>query len=62
MSSEQSELEQVFARRRCSWASEVIAPGLIYLGSGLHASSLTQLQAHRISHVLNVADDVPCTT
>ena len=38
------------------WASE-ITPQL-YLGAGRDASNLDQLANHRITHVLNVADDV----
>jgi protein-tyrosine phosphatase len=38
------------------WAS-YIRPEL-YLGSGRDASNLEQLKAHRITHIINVADDV----
>lgn len=31
----------------------------LYLGSGQDASNLEQLRSHAITHVLNVADDVP---
>jgi protein-tyrosine phosphatase len=31
----------------------------LYLGSGQDASNLSQLQAHGVTHIMNVADDVP---
>ena len=40
------------------WADEVL-PLAVWLGSGQDASNLQQLKAHGITHVLNVADDVP---
>ena len=39
------------------WADEIIPK--IWLGSGQDASNLEQLRAHGITHILNVADDVP---
>jgi len=41
-----------------SWASEV-CPGWLYLGCASDAQNLSRLREYRISHVLNVADDVP---
>eukprot|EP00475_Leptophrys_vorax_P002648 TRINITY_DN11487_c0_g1_i1.p1 TRINITY_DN11487_c0_g1~~TRINITY_DN11487_c0_g1_i1.p1 ORF type:complete len:190 (-),score=53.51 TRINITY_DN11487_c0_g1_i1:371-940(-) len=52
-----TELEQLLQKRREQWASEVY-DGFLWLGSGRDASNLEQLQAHGITHVLNVADDV----
>ena len=40
------------------WADEVIRNAL-YLGSGQDASNLIQIQRHGVTHVINVADDVP---
>jgi len=52
----------VMARRRAKedgtvWADEVYA--CLYLGSGQDASNLQQIKNHGVTHVINVADDVP---
>ncbi|KDO29885.1 hypothetical protein SPRG_04952 [Saprolegnia parasitica CBS 223.65] len=52
-----AELEQRVQTWKVQWASEIL-PGL-WLGSGSAASKLESLQRQRITHVLNVADDVP---
>jgi protein-tyrosine phosphatase len=41
------------------WADSVCPPWL-FLGSGQDASNLEKLRAHQVTHILNVADDVPC--
>jgi len=41
-----------------SWASEICS-GWLFLGCASDAQNLTRLREYRISHVLNVADDVP---
>jgi len=51
-----AELAAALARRRDCWADEILP--WLYLGSGRDAENLEQLRKH-ISHVLNVADDVP---
>lgn len=58
-----TEMERALARRRAMasgeiWADEII-DGKLWLGAGRDAENLTQLRAHGITHVLNVADDVP---
>lgn len=40
------------------WADEIVDSKL-WLGAGRDAENLPQLRAHGITHVLNVADDVP---
>lgn len=55
---------EAMARRRAMasgeiWASEIV-PGALWLGAGRDAANLSQLRVHAITHVLNVADDVPC--
>eukprot|EP00928_Gymnodinium_smaydae_P011670 TRINITY_DN14280_c0_g2_i1.p1 TRINITY_DN14280_c0_g2~~TRINITY_DN14280_c0_g2_i1.p1 ORF type:complete len:454 (+),score=62.56 TRINITY_DN14280_c0_g2_i1:55-1416(+) len=52
-----AELAAALARRRQKWADE-IQRGL-FLGSGSNAENLGALHSHGITHVLNVADDVP---
>mmetsp|Transcript_13776 Transcript_13776/g.16401 ORF Transcript_13776/g.16401 Transcript_13776/m.16401 type:complete len:180 (+) Transcript_13776:17-556(+) len=61
-----STLEEALQRRRDKqagiiWASDVSIEQdkTFFLGSGQDASNLEQLQAHQITHILNVADDVP---
>lgn len=39
------------------WASE-IRPNFLYLGAGRDAANLEKLREHRVTHILNVADDV----
>eukprot|EP00035_Acanthoeca_spectabilis_P014405 m.274846 g.274846 ORF g.274846 m.274846 type:complete len:494 (+) comp16135_c0_seq10:935-2416(+) len=56
-------LVEALARRRAIesgelWASEII-PGKMFLGCGRDAQNREQLQAHHVSHIINVADDVP---
>lgn len=45
------------AVRQTAWATRIL-PGL-YLGNARHAADLTQLHRHRVSHIINAADDVP---
>lgn len=52
-----SELHNIFSARSSSWASE-IEPDFLFLGSGNAAAELKELRAHKITHVLNCADDV----
>ena len=40
------------------WADEIVDEKL-WLGAGRDAENLPQLRAHGITHILNVADDVP---
>lgn len=52
----------VMARRKAKqagviWADQVVPK--LYLGSGQDASNLAELTKHEITHVINVADDVP---
>jgi hypothetical protein len=51
-----SELAQ--RRAKAAWASEIYN-GFLWLGSGNDAENLEGLQECKITHVLNVADDVP---
>ena len=58
-----TEMERALARRRAMasgeiWADEIVDAKL-WLGAGRDAENLPQLRAHAITHVLNVADDVP---
>ena len=58
-----TEMERALARRRAMasgeiWADEIV-DGKLWLGAGRDAQNLSQLRAHGITHVLNVADDVP---
>lgn len=58
----ESELARALQRRRDMaagrrWASRIAAD--VWLGSGQDAQCLEQLTRHGITHVLNVADDVP---
>ena len=50
------ELADKLKRLKGMWASQITEK--IYLGSGNHAGSLKKLQLHKITHILNVADDV----
>lgn len=57
-----SEFELAMQRRRdmnsgALWASQ-IKPWL-FLGRGTDAANLERLREHRVTHILNVADDVP---
>lgn len=60
-------LEDALARRRAMetgeiWAADVSPPGMeqrIWLGAGRDAANLETLRQRKVTHVLNVADDVP---
>lgn len=40
------------------WADEIL-PGKLWIGAGRDAQNLTKLKENNITHILNVADDVP---
>merc|ERR1712025_1062060 len=53
-------LQEELARRKArlgGWASKVLPH--LYLGSGRNAQNTEELKKHNITHILNVADDVP---
>lgn len=52
-----SELAARLAQRREGWA-DALRPWM-FLGSGRNAEDMSKLGAHGVTHVLNVADDVP---
>ena len=58
-----TEMERALARRRAMASGEIwadmIVDGKLWLGAGRDAENLSQLRSHGITHVLNVADDVP---
>jgi len=41
------------------WASQITEDGALWLGAGRDAANLEQLRRHKITHILNCADDVP---
>jgi len=62
-----SELEKILAKRRAKevgliWADEIPFDSLehkVFLGDGRDASQLEKLRENNITHILNVANDVP---
>jgi protein tyrosine/serine phosphatase len=61
-----SSLEEALQKRKdrqlgVIWASDISlsSDGSLYLGNGQDASNLEQLHSHNVTHILNVADDVP---
>jgi protein-tyrosine phosphatase len=53
-----NEIAKLFEARNKAFASEIFE-GFLWLGSGRDAQNLDSLQEYKITHILNVADDVP---
>ena len=54
-----SSLSDFFNRRKRIWDAAEIYDNKLYYGSGDAADNLKELKSHKITHILNVADDVP---
>ena len=50
-------LQAALAARQTCWAARIFP--FLYLGGARHAQDAAALRAHHITHILNVADDVP---
>eukprot|EP00800_Vazella_pourtalesii_P021011 TRINITY_DN7646_c0_g1_i1.p1 TRINITY_DN7646_c0_g1~~TRINITY_DN7646_c0_g1_i1.p1 ORF type:complete len:173 (+),score=51.53 TRINITY_DN7646_c0_g1_i1:175-693(+) len=54
-----SSFSEFFNKRKRIWDAAEIYANKLYYGSGDAADNLKELKSHKITHILNVADDVP---